>query len=302
MLSVSDGDREVGIALVGRVLEKRLAGRTATLLLNQSGDAVADRVFVEYNGVLAANPGVEGAAMHALLGRHDWRALRLAGIAPDSGLLSQGRFRRRTRVDASPARFVDLDAVRDSEMAYLSLVSSNTRNQIRRAMKERIGEATVTRADPSQAAAWLEEMHALNGGRHADNAWDDPTFRAFCAELVARGHGNGEVDLIRVEQGGQLLGLLLNFVYRGRAMNYQSAFVQPLSGKDKPGLLAHAAAVGHYAARGQALYSFLAGKDRYKESLSTGTEQLEWWVLERFSPRLEAEALVRRLLRRPASV
>ncbi|MEC7932040.1 MAG: CelD-like protein, partial [Pseudomonadota bacterium] len=42
-------------------------------------------------------------------------------------------------------------------------------------------------------------------------------------------------------------------------------------------------------------------KDRYKQSLATCEERLEWWVVERFSPRLELEALLRRLLRRPAS-
>jgi CelD/BcsL family acetyltransferase involved in cellulose biosynthesis len=93
----------------------------------------------------------------------------------------------------------------------------------------------------------------------------------------------------------------VNFVHRGVAMNYQSAFADPSGAKDKPGLLCHAAAVGHYAGRGLDRYSFLAGKDRYKQSLSTCEERLEWWLVERFSPRLEAEALLRRLLRRPAS-
>ena len=63
----------------------------------------------------------------------------------------------------------------------------------------------------------------------------------------------------------------------------------------------HAAAVGHYAAQDFRLYSLLAGKDRYKQSLSTREEALEWWHVERFSPRLEAEALARRILKRPAS-
>jgi len=85
------------------------------------------------------------------------------------------------------------------------------------------------------------------------------------------------------------------------AMNYQSALAEPRTAKDKPGLLCHAAAVAHYAARDLSLYSLLAGKDRYKQSLSTCEESLEWWMIERFSPRLEAEALLRRLLKRPAS-
>ena len=61
--------------------------------------------------------------------------------------------------------------------------------------------------------------------------------------------------------------------------------------------MCHSAAVAHYAARGVDRYSFLAGKDRYKENLSTHGEELIWWTLERFDWRLEAEAVARRLFR-----
>lgn len=81
-------------------------------------------------------------------------------------------------------------------------------------------------------------------------------------------------------------------------MNYQSAFAVPRTAKSKPGLMCHAAAVTHYATRDLKHYSFLAGKDRYKHSLSTGAEELHWWVLERFDWRLEAEAVLRKLFRR----
>ncbi|PZU62458.1 MAG: CelD-like protein, partial [Sphingobium sp.] len=112
---------------------------------------------------------------------------------------------------------------------------------------------------------------------------------------------SGAVELLRFADAGGAVGLLVNFVQDGQAMNYQSAFAQPRTAKDKPGLLCHAAAVGHYSAQDFRLYSLLAGKDRYKQSLSTREEALEWWHVERFSPRLEAEALARRILKRPAS-
>ncbi|MGK2909334.1 MAG: GNAT family N-acetyltransferase, partial [Sphingobium sp.] len=156
-------------------------------------------------------------------------------------------------------------------------------------------------SDAETAERWLGEMQALNEGRHADNAWDDASFRAFARALVLRGLVTGEVELLRICAGEHLLGYLLNFLYAGRAMNYQSAFAAPISGKAKPGLMCHAAAVTRYADAGLTLYSLLAGKDRYKQSLATGQETLEWWTLERFSLRLEAEALLRKVLKRPAS-
>lgn len=304
LLKVTDeAGEDVALALVGRAMVRRLLGRVATLSLNQAGKAAADRPFVEYNGLLAATgreADAASAALAAIGARRDWRALRLSGLAPGSPLLDMPA-RRAIRADVSPVYQVDLAAVRDAD--YLSLLSANSRSQIRRAMKEHDGALPILSKAGSVplAVKWVEEMATLNQGRHADNAWDDPTFRAFAAALAIRGVDGGAVELLRFTDGGGVVGLLLNFVHRGVAMNYQSAFAEPRSSKDKPGLLCHAAAVAHYAAQGHRLYSLLAGKDRYKQSLATCEDSLEWWVIERGSPRLEAEALLRRLLRRPAS-
>jgi hypothetical protein len=299
-----DAGGDAALALIGRSLDKRLLGRTPTLWLNQAGQYQADRPFIEYNGLLAdrdAPADLHDVAMRAILRRNDWRALRLSGVAPDSPLLAAG-FRRRVRIDQSPAYHVDLDAVRAAKGDYLSLLSANTRSQIKRAAKDYgVAAPVITVATAEDVDGWLAEMQALNTGRHAENAWDDAMFRLFVATLLRRGLVMGDVELLRITVGDHLLGLLLNFVHRGRAMNYQSAFAAPLGPKGKPGLLCHAAAVGRYAGMGLSLYSLLAGKDRYKQSLSTGSETLEWWSLERFSPRLEAEAVLRKLLRRPVS-
>ena len=306
LLTVVDQEgRDVALGLVGHAMLPRLLGRCATLSLNQSGDAVADRPFVEYNGLLAAAEYEVAAAkaFHTTIAkRPDWRALRLSGVVPASPLLDI-KAHRSVRLDRSPVYQVDLEAVRAASGDYLSLLSANTRSQIRRAIKDHGGSLPmVTVASTAgEAAAWIEEMRVLNEGRHADNAWADPAFRRFITLLADRGRDSGEVELLRFADGTGVVGLLVNFVYRGQAMNYQSAFAAPLSPKDKPGLLCHAAAVAHYQVRGLALYSLLAGKDRYKQSLATREEALEWWLVERFSPRLEAEAVLRRLLRRPAS-
>ena len=305
LLAVGGGDRDLALALIGRGTPRRPLGRVPTLYLNQSGSAAADRVFVEYNGLLTARdcPQAATAALKHLMTRADWRALRLAGIECDSPILKVEGFSRHILVSEMPAYLVDLEAVRAAGGDYLSLLSGNTRAQIRRSDREYgAGGIAVDRARSiAEADSWLVEMEQLNRGRHADNAWDRPLFRAFVRELVARGLATGEVELLRIGQGDRLLGYLLNFLYRGRAMNYQSAFAPGISAKAKPGLMCHAAAVTRYADAGYGLYSLLAGKDRYKQSLSTGHELLQWWSLERFSPVLEAEHLLRKILRRPVS-
>lgn len=306
LLAVRSDGEDVALALIGRTMRQRPLGRVATLWLNQSGDAAADRCFIEYNGLLVgsdAPDGVEAAVVDFLAARADWRALRLGGVAAGSPLVRAGAFRRRTLVDESPAWFVDLHAVRAVGGDHLSLLSANTRSQIRRSERDYgEGKATVESApDIAQAQDWLAEMRALNRDRHDDNAWEDDRFFSFAAALVRTGLERGEVELLRISQNGHGLGFLLNFLWRGQAMNYQSAFAPGLSPKAKPGLMCHAAAVSRYAAMGLDRYSLLAGKDRYKQSLATGHEMLQWWDLERFSPRLEAEHMLRRLLRRPVS-
>ncbi|WP_300111601.1 GNAT family N-acetyltransferase [Sphingobium sp.] len=301
---VDDEGRDIALALVGHAMQPRLLGPVATLSLNQSGDPAADRPYIEYNGLLTDRdfaPEATIAAIAALASRRDWRALRLSGMEPGSPLLDLPARRRMCR-DVSPVYQVDLTTVRAADGDYLSLLSANSRSQIRRALKDRGGALPqVALATLDDIGPWIGEMAHHNQGRHADNAWDDPAFRAFVETLTARGLAGGEVELLRLTDGPDLVGLLVTFVHAGVAMNYQSAFAPPRGAKDKPGLLCHAAAVDHYAARALSRYSFLAGKDRYKQSLATCEERLEWWMVERFSPRLELEALLRRLLRRPAS-
>jgi CelD/BcsL family acetyltransferase involved in cellulose biosynthesis len=299
----SEDGADIGLALLGLSREARKLGKVKTLRLNEAGDAEADRVFIEYNAPLAARDHeeeVNAAFAHLLARRRDWRVLRLNGVADDCALIGAVPARRRILVDVSPAYGVGLAAVREAVGDYLSLLSSNTRSQIRRSLKDHgDGEIGVARAaSAAELTDWLAQMQALNVGRHADNAWDAPMFRAFAAEIAQTGLESGAVDLLRVTIGGDVTGYLLNFVHGDRAMNYQSAFSEPVSQKDKPGLVTHMAAVAHYAARGLALYSLLAGKDRYKQSLATGEEELQWWQVERFSPALEAEYWLRRLLRR----
>lgn len=302
LLVRDEAGSDIALALIGRSSDKRLIGRIPTLRLNEAGDVRADRAFIEYNAPLSVR-GQEravAAAIGAALGqRRDWRAMRLSGVVPGDPLIEAIPAHRRTLIDSSPAYHVDLGAVRAAGGDYLSLLSSNTRNQIKRSAKDYPGEARVTPAgDEATATTWLAEMQALNTGRHADNAWDEPVFRAFAAEIVRTGRADGSVDLLRIDAGNVLLGYLITLRSGSTAMNYQSAFAELASPKAKPGLMAHAAAIAHYAEAGFDLYSLLAGKDRYKQSLSTGAETLEWWMLERFSPALEAEYWLRKLLKR----
>ncbi|MGD9812248.1 MAG: GNAT family N-acetyltransferase [Sphingobium sp.] len=295
--------RDEGLALIGTGSAQCLLGRVPSLWLNQCGVPEGDRPFIEYNGLLCRD-GDAVACVHgfceAMAAERDWRRLYLSGLTFGSPLIDVPAVRRRTIRDASPACFVDLAKVRE-EGDYLALLSANTRAQIKRSMKDEPGEPELIAAtDLATVDDWLSDMHRMNAGHHQDNAWDSAFFRDFARALAHAGLANGSVELLRVARGEETLGYLMNLVWAGRAMNYQSAFAPPRTPRSKPGLMCHAAAVDRYSTAGLSHYSLLAGKDRYKQSLSTDAEMIEWWVLERADWRLEAEALLRRLFRRPS--
>lgn len=303
LLAIGDGRTDAALALIGAGRARRLFGAVPAIRLNEAADPEGDRPFIEYNGLLCragAEAEAERAFCTALSARKGWRALYLSGVEPSAAPLADlTGIRRRVLRDAAPVRFVDLAAVRARDDDYLALLSVNTRGQIRRAMREDEADLTIDRAeDAATADRWLAEMGRLNAGKHRDNAWDSAFFRDFAGRITRAGLADGSVDLLKVSAGTDVRGYLLNFVRAGQAMNYQSAFAEPRTPGSKPGLTAHATAVAHYAGRGLARYSFLAGRDRYKQSLSTDADMLHWWTLERFDWRLEAEALARRLLRR----
>lgn len=303
LLAIGDGQTDVVLVLIGEGRVRRLFGSVPAIRLNEAGDPEGNRPFIEYNGLLS-RAGMEAEAERAFcaaLNRcKDWRALYLSGLSASAApLADRPDVRRKVLRDAAPVRFVDLAAVRARDGDYLALLSANTRGQIRRSIREEAADLAIDRAkDAGTAGRWLAEMRRLNAGKHRDNAWESAFFRDFVGRIVCAGLADGSVELLRLSAGTDVRGYLLNFLWMGQAMNYQSAFGEPPARRSKPGLTAHAAAVTYYADRGLARYSFLAGHDRYKENLSTDAEVLHWWALERFDWRLEAEALARRLLRR----
>jgi len=302
VVEAADGS-DAALALIGRGEARRKLGKLPALWLNEAGDRDGDRPFIEYNGVLCAT-GQEPAVVHsfcaAMAGQSDWKVLHLSGLPFGSPLIDVPGVRRRVLRDASPVYHVDLRQVWGCGGDYLSLLSANSRNQIRRSVKEEGGAPrTEVAGDAATALRWLDEIVRLGSGRRANNAWDNALFVDFARRITLAGLADGSVELLRIANvEEEAIGYLLNFLWAGRAMNYQSAFAVPRTPKSKPGLMAHAAAVDRYQARGLDVYSLLAGKDQYKQSLSTGAEMLEWWTLERYDWRLEAEALARRVLRR----
>ncbi len=283
LVAATEAGRTVALALFNRV--RRWPG-PAVLFLGASGSADRDSPWVEHNGVLAEAGRAEELTERCL----GAVTSRYEVVLPGVGSTQQATLRRvagLVRVQRSQAsRFVDLAGLREAGKDYLEERSANTRQQIRRSDRiyQREGPIVVQRAD-SVAAAWamLDEMAVLHQAawrsRGEPGCFAAPFFRRFHRQLIATAVPRGEAALLRVICGGSVIGILYNFVHRGRMLAYQSGFAyRAANAAAKPGLTCHHQAIRTASEQGLAVYDFLAGEDRYKVSLADETQQQIWLV------------------------
>ena len=143
----------------------------------------------------------------------------------------------------------------------------------------------LRRAESVEAAfQYLEglmRLHAVTwNARGQPGAFARPEVLRFVRELIATGVPRGEVDLLEVSAGAEIVGYLMNFVFDGAVSTYQSGFqYRDAVPQLKPGLTCHAMAIEAARAAGHRGYDFLAGENRYKSSLANAERTLYWTEL-----------------------
>ena len=266
----------LGLALFNR--------RRGGLYLSEAGDGRLDLPFVEHNAPLIdeqAAPGLLPAMMQAAWAAGGIFRMVLGGVPPAVATAAGGwAWRRQER--AAPR--VDLEAVRGSGGDYLSCLSANTRQQIRRSFRAYAAHGAMQAdraASVAEALDWLDELAALHGrmwrARGMPGAFADPFMLRFHRCLIERGVMREEVDLLRVRAGERVIGYLLNLRRGGWVCAYQSGWDLAAAGKhERPGIVCHVLAIEQALRRGDSAYDFLAGEDRYKRSLGTDETTLVW--------------------------
>lgn len=297
LLQAERGDRIVGLALFNRK-SSRLGAEG--LWLNENGGAELDAVYVEHNGMLLARDAIDllPACLDAALtiplvpARHRggvWgRRIRLAGV--NATYLKAAQQVGVVRLlNETVAPFIDLAGLPPGSESYLSTLSANTRYQIRRSNGRfsRLGPLTVRLAETTREALdfldSLAGLHQVTWMRRGERgAFANPAFLRFHRALVARALPRGELALLRVSAGSQVLGYLYNLRLNGRVFTYQSGLdyigcAARVGSHAKPGLTCHHAAILYAQAEGARSYDFLAGPDRYKTSLTRATTRLYWF-------------------------
>ena len=302
LVQATDAGRTVALGLFNRI-RRRLG--PSCLYLGESGSPELDCPYIEQNGVLT-EAGRESEltvqCLRPLAATHD---LVLSGVCQPAMVAAQpaAAWVLTDRVQASP--FVDLAAIRASGGDYLTGRSANTRQQLRRSDRfyQRQAPIVVRRADSvATAHAMLDRLAELHQrhwqARGKPGSFAMPFFGQFHHALIDVGFPRDEIALLQIMSGEAIIGILYNFIWKGRMSAYQSGFAyQDQENQAKPGLTCHHQAIRHALDQGLHIYDFLAGEDRYKCSLADRAHQ-QFWVRAGpiWSPRLMAEAIGRRVV------
>lgn len=299
LVRMTQGERTVALGILSNNRVPRPTfGSFEVVGLNESPATEISKIAVEYNGLIC-EAGLEGPvhdrlvrflaqeqAEQALL--PNWREWRLPGCGPDllTAIETYGQSARVYRREKAP--YVELSETFADLSAYLDILSKNTRHQVRRSIRkyEERGALALSRPDTVDSATdvmrRLTELHQAQWkARGRQGAFSNSAFSRFHDDLLIECFEAGVIDLVEVSAGPNLIGVLYNFVHASTVSSYQSGFIYETDNQLKPGLVCHVLAISDYAAAGKTTYQFLAGAQRYKQSLSTGADDLYWVALQR---------------------
>ncbi|HYH21773.1 MAG TPA: GNAT family N-acetyltransferase [Azospirillum sp.] len=316
LLTARRGGRVVGLA----VLCRRARWRFGLLpqrhwLLHETGDRVFDRLFVEYNGVLADGTCAEAVAdacfawLASRVARHDELVLGGLDAANERAVrraAAAGGYALDVRT-ADCAQWVDLDLVRRQGGDYLATLGRSTRSAVKRTLRLYADRGPLEYRVASTVEEALADFDALEvlhqarwKARGESGAFDNPAFRPFHERLIRTGVPDGSVRLCRITAAGEPIGFLYNFVSRGRVLNYQGGFAFESDNRLKPGLVSHVLAIEDSLARGERCYDFMSTAAGHKPLLSNAEQPMNWFALGRDGVHRAVDAHLRQMRARAA--
>jgi hypothetical protein len=308
ILLFADGKDVQGACLL--VHSKRTFGPVMIrrVSLNTSGEAVSEATYPEFNDILCRR-GARDAVVKSLAGylvRAQWDELILDGYERGTGFdaLQTELVDLDWEVDPRPSYYVDLSTIRQSQSDFEAGLGRTSRKHLRQNRRNfsETGRLLLEHADTAPAALSLfDEMSVLNrrrrDGKGYGSAFAADRFVEFHRRLIRRFQPDRSVRLARLSASGRTLGILYLLHQCGKIYFYQCGF-EINGGRWSPGTLTVAEYIQHCLDCGLNEFDFLAGREAYKERLSTGSRILQWARGHRPGAKMRAVEAIRRVAAR----
>lgn len=308
ILRVFADNTVIGLAIVTVSEQKRYRLlKSMQLSIHETGDPLFDQLWIEYNTFLTDSEFHEqciNTAIQFLLSNSiKWDELVIGAIKEQeadlfeqaSGLYKHVRWE-------SVSHGVNLSKIKELDKSYLATLSRNTRYQINRSRKlyDESGRLQIEHAksitDAQQFLIDLAPLHIKRWGGGADESgFANPNFVAFHKALVDIAWPKGQIELIKITSGNEVVGYFYNFIYKNRVYFYLSALTSAANPKLKPGLMGHALCIQRYIDRGFEYYDFMGGGERYKDSLAQRQQKLYRISFQKPLAKFKIEAFARKI-------
>ncbi len=238
--------------------------------LNQTGNEKDDQIWIEYNDVICASHHQECRLALLEYIASQPRSYQFIGINQTTDNWLSPKW-----LEWSTQTMHSYKTNIDSTTPIGSHFSKNTKSQISRSVRfieQEYGEISYAWITHSEIEGTLEQMAKLHikqwGGHSFGSGFSNKRFVDFHRNIMTQGIGQ-TAHVAKYTAGDQLLGYLYYFTFGTTVYFYLSAInYANHNNKYKPGLVMHKLAMEDFMHQGFSSYDFLAGKARYKTSLS----------------------------------
>lgn len=277
------------------------------LWLHRNGTEDKDQIWVEHNDFLLAS--IHQSQIRQRMIRHlqyyiEFDELYL-GLVSEQVARSVTHYSHNYRTDLDvPSYFVNLSPF-EKPSDYLSSLSRNTRSQITRS-KKLIEKAEgplqlLTPSSDEEKQLYLNDIARLHRLRWGDteygSGFDNPSFSEFHQKLILNDYHNSDTRLYKLQAGEICFGYVYLLIDKDSWKFYLSALDLHPDNRIKVGLLFHTLVIEEAISCGVKVYDFLAGKARYKQSLSGNEERQQMLCLYKSTNVVKIREMLRSMKR-----
>ena len=307
---LAENETPVAMCFFTLCKSKRLRGLITArqVQLNEYHDNGCNMV-IQYNALLAEEKDIDKAWTHLfdslVAWDKTWDEIAVSSCTEHDKIpLSAHTIRK--KIDKTHCTWkVSLDHECIDTGSLLTRLKAKQRQQLRQSLKlceKEFGQITLLAAEQvDQALSFFERMDDLHTRRWnivgKPGSFANPKWVEFHKNVITAGFPRGEILLVEVRAGEQILGYIYGHVHANTAYIQQTGFITTKDNRLRPGYVSHLNAMQYCAEKGIRCYDFLPDEtSSYKKFFTSAGEPISWILLQRPRIKFYAEELIRHML------